>query len=154
MKGPNQLSAESSCSNRQLCRHHKPAVVKVSGTARNPGRRFYCCARWKDNDCGFFEWADDLGSDTDMVEELRHQVAVFQLRLATAEDKSHRRKGKIVALKAELSAVRETHKALTSSLREVMLENNVLDHRCRLALGCILFLLVVVAYICGHSSST
>ncbi|CAN0871157.1 hypothetical protein LINGRAHAP2_LOCUS9767 [Linum grandiflorum] len=48
-----------------------------------------------------------------MVEELKHQVAVFQLRLATAEDKSHRRKGKIVALKAELNAVRETHKALT-----------------------------------------
>ncbi|CAN0898694.1 hypothetical protein LINGRAHAP2_LOCUS19856 [Linum grandiflorum] len=89
-----------------------------------------------------------------MVEELRHQVAVFQLRLATAEDKSHRRKGKIVSLKAELNAVRETHKALTSSLREVMLEKNVLDHRCRLALGCILFLLVVVAYICGQSSST
>ncbi|CAN0857614.1 hypothetical protein LINGRAHAP2_LOCUS6835 [Linum grandiflorum] len=89
-----------------------------------------------------------------MVEELKHQVAVFQLQLATAEDKSHRRKGKIVALKAELNAVRETHKALTSSLREVMLEKNVLDHRCRLSLGCILFLLVVVAYICGQSSST
>ena len=44
-----------------LCVHQVPCLLRVSRSAKNPGRSFYCCTRpYKSpNNCGYFCWLDE-----------------------------------------------------------------------------------------------
>ncbi|CAN0830932.1 hypothetical protein LINGRAPRIM_LOCUS3423, partial [Linum grandiflorum] len=46
--------------NHLRCKHKHAAIVKVSKTKKNRGRQFFGCSFWKDDDCGFFKWSDDV----------------------------------------------------------------------------------------------
>ncbi|XP_042047223.1 uncharacterized protein At4g04775-like [Salvia splendens] len=41
-----------------VCDHGLEADVVTSNTDANPGRRFYRCQVWKEDDCKFFRWID------------------------------------------------------------------------------------------------
>ena len=40
------------------CNHDLKAELVTSRTAANPGRRYYRCPIWKEDDCRFFRWSD------------------------------------------------------------------------------------------------
>ncbi|CAN0918800.1 hypothetical protein LINGRAHAP2_LOCUS31088 [Linum grandiflorum] len=57
-----------------LCKHGECAVVNISSTWHNPGRKFYRCRHWKDKalDCDFFKWVDEVSStDEDKLSTLQ-----------------------------------------------------------------------------------
>ena len=51
-----------------LCFCNQSAAIKVSSSARNPGRKYYCCSEkgqkssWRGRTCDFFEWAENIPS--------------------------------------------------------------------------------------------
>ncbi|KAI4369819.1 hypothetical protein MLD38_018222 [Melastoma candidum] len=59
-----ETGAESANSNsvtsERRCKHGMRAVLYISWSRSNPGRRFFRCPVWKDDDCGFFSWYDDV----------------------------------------------------------------------------------------------
>ncbi|CAN0883997.1 hypothetical protein LINGRAHAP2_LOCUS14710 [Linum grandiflorum] len=131
----------SGSSNHIQCKHKHVAVVKVSATRKNPGRRFFRCPFWKDDDCGFFKWSDD-GVDCDSscstvaldslkhgnrcgtggrnaeVVALKEKEAAYQEILSNVEAKCARRKCKILLLKSELRKAVEANKELEVQLRD------------------------------------
>lgn len=40
------------------CKCNMPAVKRMSQTANNPNREFWCCPQPKAQGCGFFKWCD------------------------------------------------------------------------------------------------
>src|SRR2546430_15541391 len=50
----------STSSTQARCNCGLLVVVKISKTAKNPGRLFMRCSRWRtEADCGFFQWIQD-----------------------------------------------------------------------------------------------
>ncbi|MED6156869.1 hypothetical protein PIB30_018441 [Stylosanthes scabra] len=65
------------------CHHGEKAVLRVSGTKENPGRRFWVCVRYA---CGFFEWADQEQEEEDLEKaRLRKKVSSLKSRLRACE---------------------------------------------------------------------
>ncbi|MED6189816.1 hypothetical protein PIB30_099744 [Stylosanthes scabra] len=83
----------SSAQRRTLvCHHGVRLVFRVSGTKENPGRRFRGCVYYEvQEECGFFQWADQW-VDREQVEVEKDQ------------EKAKLRK-KVVALKSKLKAM-------------------------------------------------
>ncbi|KAL1808619.1 hypothetical protein ACET3Z_025609 [Daucus carota] len=55
----------------------RSAAIRTSRTSKNPGRRFWCCARLKnEKPCNFFMWLDNetRGSADDGLEEKLKQL--------------------------------------------------------------------------------
>ncbi|MED6218896.1 hypothetical protein PIB30_030787 [Stylosanthes scabra] len=93
------MASESSCGSRASrstvstqrkvlsCHHGEKAVLRVSGTKENPGRRFWGCVRYAVREqCGFFEWADQEQEEEDLEKaRLRKKVSSMKSRLRACE---------------------------------------------------------------------
>ncbi|XP_019234082.1 PREDICTED: uncharacterized protein At4g04775-like [Nicotiana attenuata] len=55
--------SQSSTSSQRRCRCGIIANYFTSTTPSNPGRKFYKCARPKNNSCGYFDWEDEIFAD-------------------------------------------------------------------------------------------
>ncbi|CAL1373614.1 unnamed protein product [Linum trigynum] len=89
-----------------LCKHNVPAVIKTSGTEYNPGRKFYGCPYWKQNEsenlgkknCRFFRWVEMVGDEMvgDEMEDrkgsMESLICQLEHSLLIAESKAERRK--------------------------------------------------------------
>lgn len=54
--------------NNPICKHgteSKAEVVRKEG--KNKGRRFYCCSHARSEQCGYFQWADQVDLTTNQV---------------------------------------------------------------------------------------
>ncbi|CAN7097840.1 unnamed protein product, partial [Brassica rapa subsp. narinosa] len=58
----------------QFCRCGEEAVIRTSGTAKNPGRLFYCCPNGSEEDkFHLFTWTDERVVEE--VEDLKCEVS-------------------------------------------------------------------------------
>ncbi|WOH07502.1 hypothetical protein DCAR_0726932 [Daucus carota subsp. sativus] len=60
-----------------FCECKRSAAIRTSRTSKNPGRRFWCCARLKnEKPCNFFMWLDNetMGLADDGLEEKLKQL--------------------------------------------------------------------------------
>ncbi|KAJ6310452.1 hypothetical protein OIU76_015221 [Salix suchowensis] len=59
------------------------AKLRISNTIKNPSRLFYNCPKSLESQCGYFEWADELGQakHTKEVNKIRFQCTQLQERL-------------------------------------------------------------------------
>lgn len=59
------------------------AKLRVSNTTKNPSRLFYNCPMRIDSQCGYFEWADELGQakHTKELNKIRLRCTQLQERL-------------------------------------------------------------------------
>ncbi|XP_019237892.1 PREDICTED: uncharacterized protein At4g04775-like [Nicotiana attenuata] len=60
--------SQSSTSSQRRCRCGIIANHFTSTTPSNPGRKFYTCARPKNNSYGYFEWEDEISTDGSQLE--------------------------------------------------------------------------------------
>ncbi|XP_070008655.1 uncharacterized protein At4g04775-like [Nicotiana sylvestris] len=60
--------SQSSTSFQRRCQCGIIANHFTSTTPANPGRKFYKCARFKNNSCGYFEWEDQISADGSQLE--------------------------------------------------------------------------------------
>ncbi|CAI0539999.1 unnamed protein product, partial [Linum tenue] len=84
-----------------LCKHNIPAVIKTSGTETNPGRQFYGCPYWKQNEsenpgkknCRFSRWVEMVGDELeDRKGSIESLICQLEHSLLLAESKAERRK--------------------------------------------------------------
>ncbi|MED6132231.1 hypothetical protein PIB30_017308 [Stylosanthes scabra] len=70
-----------------VCHHRIPAVLRVSGTKDNPGRRFWGCVHYQvRKECDFFCWANtEIDEPDPKKEKLRKKVVAMKLRLKSNE---------------------------------------------------------------------
>ncbi|KAK9705043.1 hypothetical protein RND81_07G029300 [Saponaria officinalis] len=69
MSSRSNFEAHSSSSNftrmkQVFCKHNVGAVLRTVKKGKNVGRKFYGCAYWPENDCGYFVFVDDKFSET------------------------------------------------------------------------------------------
>ncbi|CAN0874936.1 hypothetical protein LINGRAHAP2_LOCUS10540 [Linum grandiflorum] len=101
------------------CNHNRACVVNISGTGKNPGRKFYCCPDWKNRQtrCDFFEWVDGPREGVEAAdiapaiysknEGLRVKLGGLEQKLATMTEKADRRKRENKALLHKLDDTRD-----------------------------------------------
>ncbi|MED6168055.1 hypothetical protein PIB30_008405 [Stylosanthes scabra] len=84
-----RCSHRSSKWNAPFCGHGMKALLRVSRTKENPGRRFWGCPRYEVKEsCGFFDWADVVSEEEDAEKaKLRKKVRSLKLKLKKAEMK-------------------------------------------------------------------
>ncbi|KAK9682035.1 hypothetical protein RND81_10G045800 [Saponaria officinalis] len=64
------------------CKHNlTPVEQTVKKNEANKGRRFFRCPQWKNDDCGFFKWADGVISETSVETSSVNQDIVMDRRL-------------------------------------------------------------------------
>ncbi|KAJ1440783.1 Zinc finger, GRF-type [Sesbania bispinosa] len=52
--------SSQSVSGRRYCKCGDEILILTSGSARNPGRKFFRCPNWKkEGSCNFFQWVDE-----------------------------------------------------------------------------------------------
>ncbi|MED6155833.1 hypothetical protein PIB30_009041 [Stylosanthes scabra] len=69
-----------------LCHHGEVAVLRVSGTKENSGRRFWGCVRYEVKEqCGFFVWADRVQAEEDAEKARMRKVCCLKSRLRACE---------------------------------------------------------------------
>ncbi|MED6193545.1 hypothetical protein PIB30_020512 [Stylosanthes scabra] len=89
-----------------VCHHGERAVLRISGTKENPGRRFWgsCIMRH----CDFFEWADQQLPDEDIdsvqIRKLpEEEVAKLKPKKVPEEDvEKVRLRKKVLCLKSKM----------------------------------------------------
>ncbi|KAG2303915.1 hypothetical protein Bca52824_032566 [Brassica carinata] len=68
----------------KFCRCGEEATIKTSGTAKNPGRLFYCCPNGSEGDkCHLFSWTDERVVEE--VEDLKSMVSEIKAELSGAK---------------------------------------------------------------------
>ncbi|MED6223654.1 hypothetical protein PIB30_076163 [Stylosanthes scabra] len=72
-----------------LCSHGDAAMLRVSRTKENPGRRFWGCPHYDDGrECDFFTWADreqETVHEDPEVAKLRRKVLFLKTELRACE---------------------------------------------------------------------
>ena len=48
--------------------------MRVSWTLRNPGRRFFGCKKYGDNECNFFDWVDKEKIVPEEMKDVYHKM--------------------------------------------------------------------------------
>ncbi|CAN0907978.1 hypothetical protein LINGRAHAP2_LOCUS25079 [Linum grandiflorum] len=128
-----------------LCKHGECAMVNISSTGRNPGRKFYRCRHWKDkaSDCDFFKWVDEVSSTEEdkapysvVIEDLTSKLSDCEDRLKIAEGKALRRKGEVDILKSQISG----NSSFLSEIREIKF------HLCAIELLLRCFIIIVFVF--------
>ncbi|KAF9675845.1 hypothetical protein SADUNF_Sadunf09G0075600 [Salix dunnii] len=78
------------------------AKLRISNTIKNPSRLFYNCPKSLESQCGYFEWADELGQakHTKEINKIRFQCTQLQERL---EDIQQRRENDRIVWQRERS---------------------------------------------------
>ena len=56
------------------CHCGEVAPIRVSTTAKNPGRRFFGCKKYGEKGCGFFEWVDKQKTLHDEITAMYQQM--------------------------------------------------------------------------------
>ncbi|KAK9716157.1 hypothetical protein RND81_06G214700 [Saponaria officinalis] len=97
------------------CKHSlTPVEHTVKKNEANKGRRFFRCAQWKNDDCGYFKWADGIISETSIgTSSANHDIAMDRRMLEVnlnLDRKNGRLKGDKRRLKGELIRVKRGNK--------------------------------------------
>ncbi|CAI0433182.1 unnamed protein product, partial [Linum tenue] len=90
-----------------------PCILQVSGTDKNPGRKFYCCRYWKDSKvkCKFFVWVDEYEPKIwkESEDGLKTKLIEMEECCRIARMKAERRKKAKNLLLEELISTKEEH---------------------------------------------
>ncbi|CAL1359854.1 unnamed protein product [Linum trigynum] len=128
-------SANTYHDSRPIC-HHCPCILQVSGTDKNPGRKFYCCRYWKDSNakCKFFVWVDEYKPKVwkESEDELKNKLIEMDESCRVARMEAERRKKAKNLLLEELISTKEDHARMETELRNLRNMFAVLDSRIKM----------------------
>ncbi|XP_047942664.1 uncharacterized protein LOC125189427 [Salvia hispanica] len=111
------------------CNHDLEAELVISRTAANPGRRYYRCRIWKEDDCKFFRWVDaGLSPSQDSYfqrvklerDQFESQLRAKSLIEGVLEEKLHKKSEECEALKLQLAMKTDECGALTLKIANTM----------------------------------